>query len=68
MECKRTFHADLEVATRNLIQVALTGVPLPRIKKLRGTKKAGVARKSKASEPQANVEGAPNPSLENAAE
>ncbi len=28
--CGRTFHADLEIATHNLTQVALTGLPMPK--------------------------------------
>lgn len=48
--CGEKFHADFEIATGNLTQVAMTGAPMPKpVERPSDAKKPGTARKRKPS-------------------
>jgi transposase len=54
LKCKKTFHADLEVAPHNILRVAMTGQMMPKAVEQEGAaKKSGSARKRKRAEVQA---------------
>jgi len=55
LSCKRTYHADLDVATHNLTQVAGTGLPMPEREHPGGTKKPGGSRKPESPQTHAPI-------------